>query len=191
MFDDSARGKTLSSALILLTEKGFHSVSIHDIRKHAGVSTGAIYHHFGNKDEIAKTLFTEVLEHMTEQMDDILLEEPTTYARIKAVYAMAANMVNTQPELTRFIIKQAHREFLPDEKPLCVSEPFLRMKTIVQYGIKKGDIAPMDIWVALSLTFGSLLRLIEYQLDGVLEKTADNYIDELLQHAWKSITQED
>ncbi|AJD29446.1 TetR/AcrR family transcriptional regulator [Clostridium sporogenes] len=42
----------LEAAIIKFTEKGFEKTSLREIASAAGLTTGAIYHHFKNKDEL-------------------------------------------------------------------------------------------------------------------------------------------
>ncbi|MBU5300081.1 TetR/AcrR family transcriptional regulator [Clostridium sporogenes] len=42
----------LEAAIIKFTEKGFEKTSLREIASTAGLTTGAIYHHFKNKDEL-------------------------------------------------------------------------------------------------------------------------------------------
>lgn len=46
------RSRLIETTLQLLAEHNFHRVSLDAIAKQAGVTKGAIYHHFKNKDEL-------------------------------------------------------------------------------------------------------------------------------------------
>ena len=46
------REKLLKSALELYTEKGYHSTTVDEIAKHAGLSTGVAYRYFKNKKDL-------------------------------------------------------------------------------------------------------------------------------------------
>jgi len=61
------RHKLLSSTLACLAERGFARTSTTDVCRHAGVSQGALYKHFGSK----KMLFAATVEHLfLELVDD-------------------------------------------------------------------------------------------------------------------------
>jgi AcrR family transcriptional regulator len=58
----SERSRTviLNAALDLFAHQGYRATSIRDIAKKAAVSTGAVYHHFKDKEELFKTLIGQL-----------------------------------------------------------------------------------------------------------------------------------
>ena len=53
---ESRRQAILEAALTCFTSKGFTETTMEDIRKLSGASTGSIYHHFENKEMLARSL---------------------------------------------------------------------------------------------------------------------------------------
>ena len=58
---DELRNQVLDVALQLFSERGYFNTSIHDIRRTAGVSIGAMYHRFENDQTLAKSLYDPLL----------------------------------------------------------------------------------------------------------------------------------
>ncbi len=56
----ATRGRILDVARSLFAEHGYDATTIADLLDAAGVSKGALYHHFDSKDAVAETLFAEV-----------------------------------------------------------------------------------------------------------------------------------
>ena len=71
------QGTILSVALKLFTERGYFNTSVHDIQKQAKVSIGSIYHHFGNKEAIAKAIFTHIESSMNDVISAIMATHST------------------------------------------------------------------------------------------------------------------
>lgn len=86
-----------------------------------------------------------------------------------------------------FMLHVKHREFIPDEKPVCSSKPFEAMRRIVVEGIARGEIRPVDVMVASTSLFGSALRMITARLDGVLPKPLPEYLDEVWEASWRAV----
>ncbi len=55
----SRRQAILDAALACFTSKGFSETTMEDIRTRSGASTGSIYHHFANKEMLARALYLE------------------------------------------------------------------------------------------------------------------------------------
>ena len=58
---DATRGALLSAARDLFTEHGYTATSTNEIADRAGVTRGALYHHFAAKDDLFRAVF-ELLE---------------------------------------------------------------------------------------------------------------------------------
>lgn len=48
----ATREKILKAAADLFAVKGFHNTKLDDVRREAGVTTGAFFHHFRDKDDL-------------------------------------------------------------------------------------------------------------------------------------------
>jgi len=86
-----------------------------------------------------------------------------------------------------FMLYIKHREFLPNERPVCSSAPFELMRSMVQRGMELGEIRQCDVLVASSCLFGGAIRVITSGLDGILEHPLDSYLDEVWACSWKAV----
>lgn len=184
----SRQEQVLMTALRLFTERGYFNTSIHDIQRESKVSIGSIYHYFKNKEGIARELFIGLVTAMDEGMAQIDRSHATAHDRCRAALAWLMDLTRRTPSVMQFILYARHREFLPEEKPICSSGPFLRMKEMVRRGMDQGEIREMDVTVAAASLFGSGIRLIHLELDGVLERPVASYLDELWGCAWPSVS---
>lgn len=69
------RREIMSAVLKCFARKGIKSTSINDIIVESGLSAGAIYGHFGNKEELVLFVVSEVFDLLGEQSE---LDEPAT-----------------------------------------------------------------------------------------------------------------
>jgi AcrR family transcriptional regulator len=58
------RAALLTAARSLFTEKGFIDATLEEVGGRAGVTTGAVYHHFRDKRELFATLFRELEQEL-------------------------------------------------------------------------------------------------------------------------------
>src|SRR5882762_1177883 len=58
---EANREKVLDVASTLFRERGFDGIGVADIMKHAGLTHGGFYGHFGSKDDLAAEITARVL----------------------------------------------------------------------------------------------------------------------------------
>lgn len=177
----------LTVALRLFSERGYFNTSVHDIQKQAKVSIGSIYHHFGNKEAIAKAIFTHIENSMNDVISAIMATHSTAHDRCKAVITYLFNITEQQPDTMHYMLYAKHQEFMPEEKPVCSSRPFTLMKNIVIKGIEDGTIRNIDPNVAAVTIFGGAIRLIFLRLDNALENPLPTYLEDCWDCAWRGV----
>ncbi|MFW2365696.1 MAG: TetR/AcrR family transcriptional regulator [Desulforhopalus sp.] len=177
----------LSAALKLFTERGYFNTSVHDIQRQAKVSIGSIYHHFDNKEAIAKALFSQIESNMTIVISDIIHDVVSTHDRCKAVMSYLFEATEKNPDIMQYMLYAKHQEFMPNELPVCSSRPFSLMKEMVLEGIETGEIRRLDLNVAAVTVFGGAIRLIFLRMDGVLEEPLPTYLEECWACAWRGV----
>jgi len=99
-------------------------------------------------------------------------------------------MTEQYPQQMQFVLLAQHREYLPDEAPICSSSPFRMMKQVIIGGIEKGEVRQLEPWVAATAMFGGALRMMNLQLDGVLDQPLSVYQDAVVECAWLGIRKE-
>lgn len=67
------RNALVQSALDLFGERGFAGTSLDDVVAVAGVTKGALYHHFSDKESLFATVAEEVKRTTTRQLSDLFL----------------------------------------------------------------------------------------------------------------------
>ncbi len=121
---NGARQEILEAALRLFSAKGYFCTSMQDVRREAGVSIGAIYHYFRNKEEIATALYDSLLEQMSARTGHYLDTAETFAEACQALIRYLFAMAEEAPHALQFLLYARHREFLPDKSPICTARPF-------------------------------------------------------------------
>ena len=65
----SSRRRLLDAAISQFEESGFEATTVNDISVRAGVTTGALYHHFGSKLGLYQVVRDEMDRRMTERIE--------------------------------------------------------------------------------------------------------------------------
>lgn len=179
--------KVLNSALQLFVEKGFFNTSISDLVHHSGVSSGSIYHGFKDKQHIAETLMSSLLEQIEQDQRHLLSQYDNAWEQYEAVCAWLVDTAEQHPHAMQFVLNARHKEFMPDAPPICSSTPFLTLRDIIQQGVKEGVLAEHDVMMASAIAYGGLLRLIQLSLDGLLDTPLREHLQKMTTLSWNSI----
>jgi AcrR family transcriptional regulator len=179
--------RILTSALELFVNNGYHNVSIHHVQKHANVSIGSIYKHFGGKEGLARTLYDRLLLEMNELVDSVIAENMSAIEKCNYIIRLWFEYCESHSDSIAFMLHAKHTEFIADKPPICSAEPFRKIRDLVQQGIDNGEIHDCDCLVAASVVFGGAYRLISLRLDGLLARPLPEYYDQLIDATWKSM----
>lgn len=182
------RERIIAAALQLFTQRGYFNTSVPDMAQAAQVSVGSIYHHFKDKEDVARALCQSLMEGLQNELVQIAQKYDTAHDRCRAVMAMLFELTESNREVMDFMLYAKHREFLPTELPICSSKPFETMREFVQDGMERGEIRRMDVMVASSCLFGGAIRLITARLDGVLADSLPGKLDAVWECSWRGVT---
>ena len=179
--------RIIAAALQLFTQRGYFSTSVPDMARAAQVSVGSIYHHFKDKEDVARALYLGLTVGLQEALEKIALDNATAHDRCRAVMTTLFELTESNRDAMEFMLYAKHRDFLPSERPVCSSKPFETMRAFVQSGMENGEIRNMDVMVATSCLFGGAIRLITARLDGVLAEPLPDRLDAVWECAWRGV----
>ncbi|MGV8990624.1 MAG: TetR/AcrR family transcriptional regulator [Thiobacillus sp.] len=179
--------RVVAAALQLFTQRGYFSTSVPDMARAAQVSVGSIYHHFKDKEDVARALYFGLTNMLQEALDKIAHDHTTAQDRCRAVMKMLFELTESNRDAMDFMLYAKHRDFLPSERPVCSSKPFETMRAFVQEGMDNGEIRNMDVMVATSCLFGGAIRLITARLDDVLAEPLPDRLDAVWECAWRGV----
>ncbi|MDO7843784.1 TetR/AcrR family transcriptional regulator [Sphingomonas immobilis] len=98
------RAALVGAARRLFAQKGFHATGTPEIVAHAGVTRGALQHHFPRKEDLFLAVFDEVERDMTESAGSPQPTEPgAEWLRFKTNVAKFLDAAST-PEVQRIIL---------------------------------------------------------------------------------------
>ena len=129
---------TVSAKLFL--EKGFDKTSIQDIAEAAGISKGAIYHHFKSKDEIISAV-TENQTQTTKSMLESWLSETGALTGKEQLAAILEKNLDCQDAhyLDKVMSgRMKSAEFVLSYMQTCVNKDAALISNIIQQGITDG-----------------------------------------------------
>jgi AcrR family transcriptional regulator len=182
------RDEILLAAMKLFAEKGYFNTALTEIAETAGVkNVNAVYHHFKNKQAIAKQLYDNIFDSLSVSIDDIRRRNQKSAEQLRGIVDLLFRLTDEAPDVMRFLLVLKLDEILPDEKPINETAAFLKIQKIIQSGIKAGEIRNIDPWLINAYFFGIINNTLSMVLSGTLNKTADSYQAQAWLAAWNAI----
>jgi AcrR family transcriptional regulator len=80
---DATRAALSAAARQLFTERGYAATSTTEIVERAGVTRGALYHHFAAKDELFRAVFEQLEDEVTKHVAEQALTSPDPLEQLR------------------------------------------------------------------------------------------------------------
>lgn len=179
--------RVISTARRLFVESGYCGVSIPAIVQASGVSTGAIYSYFKDKESLAQEIHNQTVDEFYELFQRRLTGEESVYEVLRTFTELVCELTEKQPVLMKYMLFMNHGGVVNDLSPVCSTEPFRLLQSHLRRGIEQGEIRVKDYLIAgLSYT-GITLRAAELRMDGVLECPLTEISEDLVENGWNAI----
>lgn len=137
----------LSSAEALFIKKNYADVTMEDIAEAAGVTKGAAYHHFGNKESLYVAMMQSALEEHYALLRTAVARPGTCRERLRCltrvflelprekqdVMKLVRRDINAFKDPVRYELVRAYQTALPDQ-----------IEVILRDGIRDGELAPAE-----------------------------------------------
>ena len=151
---EETRALLLEVARQVFTERGYADTSMDDLTAQAGLTRGALYHHFGDK----KGLLAAVVDQIDAEMDERLRTISDTAEdawdgfrrRCRAYLEMAL-----EPQIQRIVLRDA-RAVLGGGSPEAQRHCIESMQRLIQDLIDQGVVANAHAQALAELIYGSL-----------------------------------
>lgn len=134
--------KILSAASKLFLEKGFDKTSMQDIVATAGISKGAIYHHFQSKEEIMAAVTEKQAQLIKATMENWLSDTKSLKGKDKLTAILEKNLASQEAhsldDVMSARIKSA--EFVLNYMQGCVNNDAAFISAIIKEGNEDGSL---------------------------------------------------
>lgn len=151
---EQTRNTLLDTARQVFAERGYADTSMDDLTAQAGLTRGALYHHFTDK----KGLLAAVVEQIDAEMDTRLQAVSDAHdgtwqglrERCRSYLHMAL-----EPEIQRIVLRDA-RAVLGMASPQAQRHCIGSLQALIERLIEQGTVTPADPQALARLLYGSL-----------------------------------
>jgi AcrR family transcriptional regulator len=152
----TTRAALLAAARELFTEKGFAATGREEIAERAGVTRGALYHHFASKQDAFAAVASELDAELAERVVTAARHAESAYEQIR-VSARAYVEACAEPAVMRILLTEAAAVLGPQwvrasQEAACVA----LLTPALEAAARAGFVVPGDVHIAAQLLLGLL-----------------------------------
>ncbi|KRC85804.1 TetR family transcriptional regulator [Achromobacter sp. Root83] len=151
---EATRAKLIATARQAFRQAGYAATSMDDFTAAAGLTRGALYHHFGDKKGLLAAVVGQIDAEMDLRLTAIAEQAPDAWTafrdRCRGYLEMAA-----EPEIRRIVLQDARAVLAPApgaSQPQCVAS----LSALLQRLMDDGVVQPADSHALARLVNGSL-----------------------------------
>ena len=184
---EQVRQAILDTALEMGMREGFDELSIRKIIKEMNYSTGIIYYHFKDKQEIIDAIEEKETEWLKNKIMEIIESDMDVFLEMEKVFHMSMRLAVEEPEKYNLIVLQKYSRRKP-AKPGWILYLASRLKNAMEAGqIRKMDPEKMAfaIWSSFlgfnlmlsrypDLTLEMAEEMFRIQFDIILKGVQEN-----------------
>lgn len=161
---EATRASLLATARQELAKHGYADTSMDDLTAQAGLTRGALYHHFGDKKGLLAAVVAQIDDEMDARLQAISDHADDPWqgfrSRCRAYLEMAL-----EPEIQRIVLRDTRAVLggaSPDSQRLCLHS----MQALISALIAQGIVAPADARALAALIYGSLAEAAFWIAEG-------------------------
>src|SRR3954454_13928087 len=155
---EATRTALMGAARRLFTERGYEAVATEEIVRAAGVTRGALYHHFGGKAELLEAVYERLEAESTERVARVVLGSDL-HSPLDAMKAGVEAFLDecAEPELQRIALHDAPAVLGWDRwREIAAANGLGLIEASLSAAIEAGEIRPLPVKPTAHLLLGAL-----------------------------------
>jgi len=165
------------AAVRLGARDGVQGASIRTIAREAGVSEGAVYKHFGNKDELIREAYTAIVDEMARDKLVLLRADLPFKHALRAWVKLTFEYFDGNRDAFSYVL------LMPHQMAGALGDVYKKQGEIFRSFLadaqKRGETKDIDLGLGYALFTGCVLNIPRLINEGVLDGPAQAYGDEI------------
>ncbi len=151
---EETRGKLLATARESFRRAGYAGTSMDDLTAAAGLTRGALYHHFGDKQGLLAAVVEQIDGEMDQRLQDISRRAPDAWTGLRERCRAYLEMAN-EPEIRRIVLQDA-RAVLSHTGNTAQDQCSVSLGALLQTLMEEGRIGPAEPRALARMLYGGL-----------------------------------
>lgn len=182
----------LAAALDCFTDQGYDQTSVALIRQRSGVSNGALFHHFPNKEAIADALYLEAMVSVQTDYWAALHKKPSSLREaVAGIVGHQLAWVERHPQWAKFLYSRDHLDWAGEAGAKLQSnnkDLAAAYREWLSPFVATGAARELSTPVIVAIVTGPAHAIARRWLAGHLHKSLTDYADDLIDAAVAGLT---
>lgn len=165
---ESRRAATVEAVVELAAEQNPSEITTAAIAKRMGLTQGALFRHFRNKDAILQAVMQWVAERLMSRVEKAVQAAPSPLAALKAMFMAHVDFVVEHPGVPRMLFGELQRAEQTAPKRMVqnlISRYGERLRQVLEQGKSCGELdARLDTEASATLFIGTIQGLVMQSL---------------------------
>ena len=165
---EARRAGTIEAVVELAAEQNPSDITTGAIAARMGLTQGALFRHFPNKDAIVQAVVSWAAEQLMARVDRAADRASSPLAALEAVFLAHVGFVAEHPGVPRMLFGELQRADVSPAKLMVrtmIRAYSSRLKRLVEDGKARGELAAdLDVDAATTLFIGSIQGLVMQSL---------------------------
>ena len=169
--DEARRAQLIRCTIEAIDELGFHKASLAEIAKSAGITKGAIFYHFANRDELIDSVAAEVAGAGMAYILPKVQAAETPRAQLRAYVEAFVSALDVDPAAIRVLYAigqssydaEGHSKYIDDRE--LQETAIAPLEEILRRGQESGELGEFDIR-SMALMIRSTLEALPHTARG-------------------------
>lgn len=165
---EQRRAVTVETVIALAAEQNPSEITTAAIASRMGLTQGALFRHFANKDAILQAVMEWVAERLLSRVDKAVQDVSSPLAALEAMFMAYVTFVAEHPGVPRMLFGELQRAEITPARRMAqtlIRRYGERLHRLIKAGIADGELdAKLDAQAAATLFIGTIQGLVMQSL---------------------------
>jgi AcrR family transcriptional regulator len=173
----STKDDLREAAIRLGVREGIEGASIRTIAREVGITEGAVYKHYANKDELIREAYTSVVEGMARDKSVLVKTDLPFELAVRAWVKLTYEYFDANPEAFSYVLLMPHR--MAERLGEIYTKQGRMFRAFLVRSMEEKQIREMDPELGVALFTGLVLNIPRLINDGSIQGPAVNYAGDI------------
>ncbi|MCA9276491.1 MAG: TetR/AcrR family transcriptional regulator [Phycisphaerales bacterium] len=173
----STKDDLKAAAIRLGVRDGIDGASIRTIAREVGITEGAVYKHFTNKDELIREAYASVVEEMARDKEVLVKTDLPFEVAVRAWIKLTYQYYDNNPEAFSYVLLMPHR--MAERLGEVYTKQGRLFRAFLVRSMESGAIRTIDPDLGIALFTGLVLNIPRLINEGVVPAPAVDYADSI------------